>query len=224
MPNVFTDQDAEALAQLLETRAIPFGGMSLEQLDGFLCGIVVSPEPIPQSQWMPRVWGKEPRWENERDRDAHYAPILHLKAAIERRVRLDEEAFTEQDMPFIWVPEDGAAPDDGIPVAAEWADGFLEAVGFHEFEWGEWEGGEEWVTEALDLIQSLSGGEDVEEPGHEGRLAIVGQLPAVLHDLYAGGLERKAPKQPVRKAEGPGRNEPCPCGSGKKHKACCGRR
>ncbi|WP_037412607.1 UPF0149 family protein [Silanimonas lenta] len=224
MPNVFTDQDAEALARLLETRAIPFGGMSLEQLDGFLCGIVVSPEPIPQSQWMPRVWGKEPRWENARDRDAHYAPILHLKAAIERRVRLDEAAFTEQDMPFIWVPEEGGPPDDGIPVGAEWADGFLEAVGFHEFEWGEWEGSEEWVTEALDLIQSLSGGEGVEEPGHEGRLAIVGQLPAVLHDLYAGGLERKAPKQPVRKAEGPGRNAPCPCGSGKKHKACCGRR
>ena len=112
----FTDQDAEALAQLLEARAIPFGGMSLEQLDGFLCGIVVSPEPIPQSQWMPRVWGKEPRWENERDREVHYAPILHLKAAIERRVRLDGEAFTEQDMPFIWVPEDGGPPDDGIPV------------------------------------------------------------------------------------------------------------
>jgi hypothetical protein len=39
MSNVFTDADAEALAQLLEKRAIPFGGMSLEQLDGFLSGV-----------------------------------------------------------------------------------------------------------------------------------------------------------------------------------------
>jgi len=223
MSNVFTDQDAEALAQLLEKRAIAFGGMSLEQLDGFLSGVAVSPEPIAQAEWMPRVWGKEPRWESPRDRDEHYAPILHLKAAVERRVKLDDETLTDQDMPFIWVPEEGEAPPDDIPVAAEWADGFLEAVGFHEFEWGEWEAKEEWVTEALDLIQSLSGGEDIEEPGHEGRLAIVGQLPAVLHDLYAGGLVRKSSVEPVRKVAAPGRNDPCACGSGKKYKACHGK-
>jgi preprotein translocase subunit SecA len=29
-------------------------------------------------------------------------------------------------------------------------------------------------------------------------------------------------KQPVRKAEKVGRNDPCPCGSGKKYKKCCG--
>ncbi|MDR1683870.1 MAG: SEC-C domain-containing protein [Elusimicrobiota bacterium] len=28
---------------------------------------------------------------------------------------------------------------------------------------------------------------------------------------------------PVVKEEGPGRNEPCPCGSGKKYKKCCGK-
>jgi hypothetical protein len=28
--------------------------------------------------------------------------------------------------------------------------------------------------------------------------------------------------QTVRQAAGPGRNDPCPCGSGKKHKKCCG--
>ncbi|HCS73087.1 MAG TPA: hypothetical protein DIW17_04340, partial [Clostridiales bacterium] len=32
-----------------------------------------------------------------------------------------------------------------------------------------------------------------------------------------------APQEPVRR-EGPkiGRNDPCPCGSGKKYKKCCG--
>ncbi|GGE04770.1 protein translocase subunit SecA [Marinithermofilum abyssi] len=35
--------------------------------------------------------------------------------------------------------------------------------------------------------------------------------------------EEKQPKrQPVRKAEKVGRNDPCPCGSGKKYKQCCG--
>jgi preprotein translocase subunit SecA len=30
-------------------------------------------------------------------------------------------------------------------------------------------------------------------------------------------------KQPVKKAAKVGRNDPCPCGSGKKYKRCCGR-
>jgi len=30
------------------------------------------------------------------------------------------------------------------------------------------------------------------------------------------------PVEPIRKeGEGPGRNDPCPCGSGKKYKQCC---
>ncbi len=35
--------------------------------------------------------------------------------------------------------------------------------------------------------------------------------------------EDEGPKQPVRKEKRVGRNDPCPCGSGKKFKKCCGR-
>ncbi len=38
----------------------------------------------------------------------------------------------------------------------------------------------------------------------------------------AGG-DNTVKKQPVRKGEKIGRNDPCPCGSGKKYKQCCGR-
>ncbi|MEG1849984.1 MAG: SEC-C metal-binding domain-containing protein [Oscillospiraceae bacterium] len=30
------------------------------------------------------------------------------------------------------------------------------------------------------------------------------------------------PPQPVKKTDKVGRNDPCPCGSGKKYKKCCG--
>jgi preprotein translocase subunit SecA len=40
---------------------------------------------------------------------------------------------------------------------------------------------------------------------------------------YAGG-EEQPKKQPIRrKTPKIGRNDPCPCGSGKKYKKCCGR-
>ncbi|MCC7498286.1 MAG: preprotein translocase subunit SecA [Bryobacterales bacterium] len=40
---------------------------------------------------------------------------------------------------------------------------------------------------------------------------------------FAGGDGSSAVKQPVLKGKKVGRNEPCPCGSGKKYKQCCGR-
>lgn len=39
----------------------------------------------------------------------------------------------------------------------------------------------------------------------------------------SGGTDGSEKKQPVRKANKPGRNDPCPCGSGKKYKHCCGK-
>jgi len=39
-----------------------------------------------------------------------------------------------------------------------------------------------------------------------------------------GAANNSAPSQPIRKAPGSvGRNDPCPCGSGKKYKNCCGK-
>ena len=33
--------------------------------------------------------------------------------------------------------------------------------------------------------------------------------------------QEKAVQQPIKAEEKPGRNDPCPCGSGKKFKQCC---
>ena len=54
---------------------------------------------------------------------------------------------------------------------------------------------------------------------------VAGGVAAGMGQLVArhGGDE---PKQPVRKkvaGKKVGRNDPCPCGSGKKYKHCCGR-
>ena len=40
---------------------------------------------------------------------------------------------------------------------------------------------------------------------------------------YGGSSSESAKQQPVRKKVEIGRNDPCPCGSGKKYKNCCGR-
>ena len=48
--------------------------------------------------------------------------------------------------------------------------------------------------------------------------------PAELSYSGGGGASAEAPaRKPVRAAPRVGRNDPCPCGSGKKYKKCCGR-
>ncbi len=50
------------------------------------------------------------------------------------------------------------------------------------------------------------------------------QVATVTGESGAGaGGDDSIKKQPIRKKEKVGRNDPCPCGSGKKYKKCCGR-
>ena len=60
-------------------------------------------------------------------------------------------------------------------------------------------------------------GENVEE---EATCAVCGEPVRLGHD----GESEEEPPDPIRR-EAPkiGRNDPCPCGSGRKHKKCCGR-
>lgn len=41
------------------------------------------------------------------------------------------------------------------------------------------------------------------------------------HVHHAGCSHDHAPRAPYVAAQKVGRNDPCPCGSGKKHKQCC---
>lgn len=48
------------------------------------------------------------------------------------------------------------------------------------------------------------------------------EMVADERDMVTSGDGTAAPKAPIRKGEKVGRNDPCPCGSGKKYKKCCG--
>ena len=49
------------------------------------------------------------------------------------------------------------------------------------------------------------------------------QAVAKITATSSGGGDESVKKEPVRKAKKVGPNDPCPCGSGKKYKKCCGR-
>ena len=53
-------------------------------------------------------------------------------------------------------------------------------------------------------------------------MAVLAEMPYLMHDMYQWRMQENAPQQPVKRESKPDRNGPCPCGSGKKFKKCCG--
>ena len=49
------------------------------------------------------------------------------------------------------------------------------------------------------------------------------RITSLSHGNSAPRANKEAPHNPVKADKKPGRNEPCPCGSGKKFKNCCGK-
>jgi uncharacterized protein len=76
---------------------------------------------------------------------------------------------------------------------------------------------------AQDVPEWLAGRGQDDALSQEERVDTVLALGEMLQELHGINLQRQAASQTVRR-EGPkvGRNDPCPCGSGRKYKACHG--
>ena len=220
-----TDQDLDRLSDLLELHAVPNGGMSLEMVDGYLSALAVGPEPVPASEYEAGIWGSEsPPWtSSEQAADAHLL-LTRLWNSIVRRVRTPPEEIQSIHMPVLSHPDH--TPDDGdteFELAKEWAIGFIEGVALREQAWETWRG-IEWIEEDLAWIAVLAGYEiDPPKPlTWAERDAMVAEIPDMLYALNSQRLQAQSPQEPVRVEARPGRNDPCPCGSGQKYKKCCG--
>jgi uncharacterized protein len=116
---------------------------------------------------------------------------------------------------------------DGIPEAAVWAAGFLRVLELRLEDWAAHAKHPD-VSGLASALMGLVGNKAVfKKPlSDRERDEIVRVLPrgvAAVHHLWRGRanpfIETSAPAHTVHKV---GRNEPCPCGSGKKYKRCCG--
>jgi uncharacterized protein len=111
--------DLDVLDSWLMSEDSPKDSMLLSDLDGFLTGIAVGPEPIPPSEWMSRVWGGEEPVFNSPDQASlilgsivgRYSEIIaHLEAGPDSFDPLFEEGFM------------------GQLIVTDWAAGFMDAV------------------------------------------------------------------------------------------------
>src|SRR4051812_49169790 len=118
---------------------------------------------------------------------------------------------------------------DGELIAADWAEGFADAVRLRPEAWRPLLE-DRWANILLTPITVLC---DAPEDGSP----LDPEVRAALRDEAADGIpvcvagihafwkgRRGRPAAPARRVRSPkvGRNDPCPCGSGRKYKRCCG--
>ena len=136
------------------------------------------------------------------------------------------------------LPEEERADMEGqeIPSFGQvWALGFMFAVENWPEEWAAPRDREaaDWLNEALDGIVALTEddtgkpevcmySEDGPPSTSQARVEAFGEAIWAVYDLRRLWKSMGPRVEAVRRADTPGRNDPCSCGSGKKYKKCCG--
>jgi uncharacterized protein len=228
--NLMTDEDFEALEEVLSSDVVPEDCMDLEMLDGFLAGVLMSPRPLAPERWMPAVWsahGDEASFGSGSglQRAIRLVKAYHNEMLATLGLDEDEESCWE---PFCFAISEG----DTLKLGETWIEGFAQGLELWPEGWEEGLDDEavEAVRETLDEVLAPWAEEGADKADDETRLEWLAAVGEAVNDIFAHwrdmGLPRAlplatdAPTLPA--ATGPGRNEPCPCGSGKKFKKCCG--
>jgi uncharacterized protein len=126
MADAHTGIDREALDRYLCSDQAPDDCMGLSDLDGFLTGIVIGPEPIPPSEWLPMIWGgEEPDFRSEGQMRMILGAIMNRYNEIVAGLKSDPEKFEP-----IYLGN-----RTGETIVADWAAGFLDAVNMRRKTW-----------------------------------------------------------------------------------------
>jgi uncharacterized protein len=194
--------------------------MLLSELDGFLAGVIVCPEMIMPSEWMPVIWGDDegPVFDDMEQAQAINGLILGHYNDISRQ--LDQGRYRpifdfDTDETILW---------------EIWIEGFAEAMRLRPEAWLAWARDDDaelqraWFV--LGRLGELATNPDDIEPldidEELGELApdLIPSHVEILHKARLSKASKNGP-QPSAFAVKVGRNDPCPCGSGKKFKKCC---
>jgi uncharacterized protein len=242
-PTPFTPALAAELTEFLAAPEQPEGTMSYPELAGFLFAICCSPEVVPTSDWLPVVWGEDGARFAE---TAQAQKIVPAVLSLYRYVN-DGVLGEEPELPAGCEPRAEALSnlEDDAPVAL-WSRGFVDGNHYLEQVWDAWLAEDRGVEEDLEFVliplfffsspeiaQEIF--EDNTKPGKTmAGLAtdMLEVMPEAMREyadiaLHLRGLaaehEQRAAAPPrARRKVAP--NAPCPCGSGRKFKSCCGRR
>lgn len=233
-----TDEEVTELADLLFELPEDFTPLDIVAVDGYLTTLALSPEPVEDDQWLWHVVGEPEVVPGDP------IPTIpgRLGYLLERR-RAELANYIEAREPFdpiVMEIEDDAGESlgghAGIAALEPWAEGFLLGLTENAALADRIDDDEDAMSEVMRILRHLP--DDLLVDEDEGRqdlaaakaeladlepLADLEEAIGALNDAVLALADRTRPRLPLVRAEPKvGRNDPCPCGSGRKYKRCHG--
>lgn len=213
-----TEKELEWLDELLAKYSHDKSILDVSELDGMLTAILSSPSEIDPDEWLLALWGGAehvPNWTNERELDRF------MNLTFQHMNDIGERLF---DYPEQFDPLFGEREVEGtsLTIVEEWCYGYMRGVAMRD-----------WSTLPDSLKPSLAA---ISLHGDEAQQAQLDEMdpeafvdsfeairPAALalHEYWSTHQAEPVVQQPHVAENKTGRNDPCPCGSGKKFKQCC---
>lgn len=119
----FSEADLARLQDLLDALPAPLEPLDVSMLDGYLCGVLLQPAPVPLAAWLPPLLDTDGRPVPPRVDD-------ELLALLRRRHKALNVAIAARQWfdPWVFELDDGADPSE---VVLPWVAGFAHALDAH---------------------------------------------------------------------------------------------
>lgn len=195
------------------------GVLNISELDGFFTAIISGPVAIAPSDWLQVVWGAfEPQWASPAESEAMVSLLLRHMNGIVNTLLVEPDSFE----PIVLEREEQG---ETVTVVDDWCLGYMKGVALAREAWQR--GGEELMEMMFPIL--IFSSEKMRERLSEiepGEVAVLKRsIATTAYKLHAFWMKRRGnggSHQPFVHSEPQvGRNDPCPCGSGKKFKKCC---
>jgi uncharacterized protein len=224
-PEPLTDAELDRLGDFLKSCK---GGkaMNLEELDGFFAALIAGPEPVMPSEYNREVFG------GEMSEVVEFANLDEAREVLNLMMRhWNKIASTlykgETHVPMIFEDENGELHGN------DWARGFMRGMHMRHDGWAELVNDEKYGGSLIPMMVLYH--EHDQDPEMRSEPITPGKREQVIALMAAGLMnayeyfrkERESDlavdaREIQRTTAKIGRNDPCPCGSGKKYKICCG--
>jgi uncharacterized protein len=227
-----TKEEGQELIELMSCDAVPEHCMDPSMLDGYLTGLVCGPGAPALDRWLARIWDPEHgRAEPEFARASDAQRLLQL---LVRHANSTADLLAHEPERFVPLFEEHDESEGGATIVDSWCYGFLAAVALDPASWAPLRDEHpDWFHE-LQLYGTEAGWDELErlEPeemddeAHSQRVEAIAPAVRQIFAWWSARAQRRpllvAPAVHTVHASKVGRNEPCPCGSGRKYKHCHG--
>ncbi len=238
IPPQFDLSHSQILQDFLDPPGNLEEAMTYSEAAGFLFVIACAPEMINPSEWLPLVLGESGFDDTQPERVQEIVgSLMCLYNELNRQVQ-ESDVSLLPGCTFDEVTENNFEPDAPM---SQWCQGFIAGQQWLEEMWDTYlpqeldeEFGAQLMVLSFFATKSTAAGllaesNDPDKPFPEFAAGVLEYFPLAMDGFarMGGAIQTVLREQGPQAAQQPaqsnkvGRNEPCPCGSGKKYKKCC---